>query len=74
MSDIPASDPRYQAPPWPTTQAPGAEPPVIAPSVVPIYRWAPVIALLNTAQLDILDRESAARQVASWTTFNERQV
>lgn len=74
MSDIPASDPAYQPPPWPNTQAPGAEPPMIAPPIIPVYQWAPVIALLNRAQLDILNRESAARQAAAWTTFDERQV
>lgn len=74
MSDTPSTDPSYQPPPWPTTQAPGSEPPVIAPAIIPIWRWAPLIALLDRAQLDILNREQAARQAAAFTTFDSRQV
>lgn len=63
----------YIPPPWPTTQAPGSEPPVISAPPVPIYPWAPVIALLSDDQLTLLNRESAARQTASWTDINSRR-
>lgn len=56
-------------PPWALTRAPGTREPVYAGEIVPIDPWKPGIALLNGQQLAMLNRESAARQAASyWIT------
>lgn len=67
------SDPDYIPPPWPNTQAPGSEPPIVSADPVVIDPWQPVIALLSDDQLTLLNRESAARQAAAWDDFDERR-
>lgn len=61
-------------PPWPVTRAPGTVRTVVAGEVVPIDPWQPVIALLNADQLALLNRESAARQAASFWVDDARSV
>jgi hypothetical protein len=61
-------------PPWPLTRAPGTVATIIPGEIVPINPWLPVIALLNSKQLALLNRESAARQAAAYYVDSAREV
>lgn len=63
----------YQ-PPWPLTRAPGTVRTIAAGAIVPLNPWAPELALLNSEQMAVLNRESAARQAASYYVDSPRDV
>jgi hypothetical protein len=61
-------------PPWAITRAPGTVATIAAGEIIPVDPWRPEIALLNARQLAMLNRESAARQAASFYVDDPRQV
>jgi hypothetical protein len=61
-------------PPWSPTRAPGTVRTIAPGEIIPIDPWQPTIALLNGDQLKILNRETAARQAASFYVDSARDI
>lgn len=61
-------------PPWPITQAPGTKRTIAAGEIIPIDPWSPVIAMLNSEQLALLNRQSAMRQAAGYYVDSPREI